>query len=309
MDKTFADILIGDAPAFVPTASITQDHPSVRGANGRVLVRDRNSPDYDAFQETSGLCIPVQKQPHPLVDYQKYSVEGGTLDLDPTNSRDALMLGPMLRIEDAGGVMKFLWYTAEEICDYVFEDTYDNLNGIICEYYINHLVMPARIATLSAYENLSEPDDWPYEAFSNGYHLTHIANTLRVSKAKLMRDFMKTGSKLVNGQIARTLTMLDNAHQIQDHMLNKAISANISGKIPDKDEQKYIGTVGKLIADIAPIMTNVAKAYVPDFAPKTQKLQVTQEAPPSISINTYAEEDTPYQRIGSGSDDKDILDQ
>lgn len=308
MDEDFADLILGDAPAFVPKVQeATQEHPTIRAANGRVLVRDRSSPDYDPYNETSGLCIPVPKQPHPLVDYQRYSVEGGMIDLDPENSRDAMMLGPLLRIEDAGGVLKFLWYTADEVCDAVFEDSYDNLNKVICEYYINNLVIPARIETLSAFETLSERDDWPYEAFANGYHLAHIANTLRISKAKLMRDYMKGGSKLVSGQISRTVAMLDNAHQIQDHMMTKTIAANITGQLPDKDEQKYMNTVSKMMADIAPIMTNVAKAYVPDFAPKTQKLQV-EPVMPSISINTYAEEETPYQRIGNEPDDQDILD-
>jgi hypothetical protein len=222
------------------------------------------------LEQNGKLVIPHEKDPHPAIDYSIYSIKK-----TPIVYRSTVLIDSFndwaKEVEREGGIEKHLWFTEKD-----YEDKFDSKHSLLfAKFYINRVAMPARIATLSAHDDLDEWDDWLYRCYAIGYDLEIIARTLDCHIVKfyeLYSDHKKIG--LAKQQ--RANDTIDSMEQVHRQILR--------GNYKSKESRQELSAKIRVIADTSAFALISARAYIPAYNP-THKVEVVPHIP-DVLINT-----------------------
>lgn len=223
----------------------------------------------DPYQ-LSKMIIPHDKEPSVNVDYSIYSMKK-----TPIVYKSPWLIETFAewvkKIEDDGGIETHLWFDEKE-----YEDKFGGKHTLtFAKFYINRVAMPARIATLSAHDDLDDWDDWLYRCYALGYDLEIIARTLNCSMLKFY-ELYDNYKKIDLAKQRRANDTVDQMEQIHRQVLR--------GNYSTKEERAKLSSKIKIIAETSAWALIGARAYITAYNP-THKVEVVPHIP-DVLINT-----------------------
>ena len=217
------------------------------------------------------MLIPHVRDPHPNIDYKAtYSASSKAVYAHPRMTVSCLEW--IQGLEKDNEIEDLIWLTGEELAE--INPAKNSL--VHAKFYAHNVMLNARIATLSAWEDLDAWNSWVYDVYKLGYDLREIAAVLNISMLKIHSVFTDA-SAIAMAKQARSEGLVDAMHSVQMSVLQSGMHKTKEGR--SELRSKIAALVGS--AGWAAIVT---RANLVAFQPTHKIAHV--ELIPEVIINT-----------------------
>ena len=217
------------------------------------------------------MLIPHVRDPHPNIDYKAtYSASSKAVYAHPRMTVSCLEW--IQGLDKDNETEDLIWLTGEELAE--LNPTKNSL--VHAKFYAHNVMLNARIATLSGWEDLEHWNDWVYDVYKLGYDLKEISAVIGISMLKVHSIFTDS-AKISVAKQARAEDLVDTMHSVQMSILQ-------SGKHKTKEGRSELRSKVAALVGSAGWATIVTRANLTAFQPTHKVAHV--ELIPEVIINT-----------------------